>query len=82
MLIVGYLEMPCRYATYEFDPALAPLAEVTLLHQAMNVGTFLIGLGTLLWLWKTGQSWAEGPRVDDPDPWYTEVFGLNGREFS
>ena len=82
MLVVGYLEMPRRYATYEFDPALAPLAEVTLLHQAMTVGAFLIGLGTLLWLWNMGQSWVEGPEVTDSDPWNTKEYGLHGREFS
>ena len=82
MLIAGYLEMPRRYANYEFDPALAPLAEITLLHQAMTVGAVLIGIGTLLWLWNMGQSWVEGPEVEDADPWNTKEHGLHGREFS
>ena len=62
MLILGYLGMPRRYATYEFDPALAPLASVNVLHQATTVGAFLIAAGTLIWLWNIVQSWALGPR--------------------
>src|SRR6056297_1894291 len=31
MLLLGYLEMPRRYATYEFDPAVAPLDAITIL---------------------------------------------------
>jgi cytochrome c oxidase subunit 1 len=81
MLVVGYLEMPRRYATYEFDPALAPLASIQLLHQVMTVGAVLIGFGTVLWLWNMGQSWLEGPKVHDADPWNTKEYGLHGREF-
>ncbi|MFQ3320207.1 MAG: cytochrome c oxidase subunit 1 [Natronomonas sp.] len=81
-LILGYLEMPRRYATYEFDPALAPLAQVTVLHQIATVGAFLIALGTVIWLWNIVQSWLEGPEVTDPDPWNTKEHGLHGREFA
>jgi cytochrome c oxidase subunit 1 len=82
MLLAGYLEMPRRYATYEFDPALAPLAEIQLLHQTMTIGAFLIGIGTVIWLWNIVQSWFEGPTVTDPDPWNTKEYGLHGREFA
>jgi cytochrome c oxidase subunit 1 len=82
MLIAGYLEMPRRYATYDFNPALAPLASIQVLHQAMTVGAFLIGFGTLLWLWNMAQSWVEGPEVEDADPWNTKEYGLHGREFA
>ena len=82
MLLLGYLGMPRKYATYEFDPALAPLASVTVLHRATTVGAFLIAAGTLIWLWNIVQSWAEGPEITDPDPWDTKRDGLHGREFA
>ncbi len=82
MLLMGYLGMPRRYATYDFNPALAPLASVELLHRVTTFGAVLIALGTLIWLWNIVQSWAEGPEITDPDPWNTKRDGLHGREFA
>jgi cytochrome c oxidase subunit 1 len=48
----------------------------------MTVGAFLIGVGTIIWLWNIAQSWAEGPEITDPDPWNTKQYGLHGREFA
>ena len=82
MLLAGYFEMPRRYATYEFNPSLAPLAEITLLHRAMTVGALLITVGTALWLLNVVWSWKKGGEVTDPDPWDTKEYGLHGREFA
>jgi cytochrome c oxidase subunit 1 len=80
-LVLGYLGMPRRYATYQFDSAIAPLAQVTTLHQIATVGAFIIGLGQLVWLWNIVQSWYEGPEVEDGDPWNLKDDGMFGREF-
>jgi cytochrome c oxidase subunit 1 len=82
MLLAGYFEMPRRYATYEFNPSLAPLAEITLLHQAMTVGALIITVGTVLWLLNVVWSWKKGGKITDPDPWDTKDYGLHGREFA
>jgi cytochrome c oxidase subunit 1 len=82
MLLAGYFEMPRRYATYEFNPSLAPLAEITLLHRAMTVGALIITVGTVLWLLNVVWSWKKGGKITDPDPWDTKDYGLHGREFA
>ena len=82
MLLAGYFEMPRRYATYEFNPSLAPLAEITLLHQAMTVGALIIAVGTVLWVVNVVWSWKKGRQITDPDPWDTKEYGLHGREFA
>ena len=82
MLLAGYFEMPRRYATYEFNPSLAPLAEITFLHQAMTAGAVLIAVGTVLWLVNVVWSWKKGGEITDPDPWNTKEYGLPGREFA
>ena len=82
MLLAGYFEMPRRYATYEFNPSLAPLAEITFLHQAMTAGAVLIAVGTVLWLVNVVWSWKKGGEITDPDPWNTKEYGLHGREFA
>ena len=82
MLLAGYFEMPRRYATYEFNPSLAPLAEITLLHRAMTVGALIIAVGTVLWVVNVVWSWKKGRQITDPDPWDTKEYGLHGREFA
>ena len=82
MLLAGYFEMPRRYATYEFNPSLAPLTEITLLHQAMTVGAVIIAVGTVLWFVNVVWSWKKGGEITDPDPWDTKEYGLHGREFA
>jgi cytochrome c oxidase subunit 1 len=81
MLLLGYLGMPRRYATYEFDAAIAPLAQVTTLHQIATVGAVVISLGQLVWLWNMVQSLYEGRTVVDPDPWNLKDEGMFGRDF-
>jgi len=81
MLLLGYLGMPRRYATYEFDAAIAPLAEVTSLHQIATVGAIILAVGQLIWVWNLVQSYYEGPVVEDGDPWDLKDDGMFGREF-
>ncbi|WP_255150417.1 cytochrome c oxidase subunit I [Halorarius halobius] len=81
MLILGYLGMPRRYATYEFDAAIAPLAQVTTLHQIATVGAFIIMFGQMIWVWNMVQSYIEGPTVEDGDPWDLKETGQHSREF-
>jgi len=80
MLLLGYNEMPRRYATYTFNGAIAPLETVTLLHQAATVGAFILAFGQIIWLVNFVQSWYEGPVVDG-DPWGLRETSLYGREF-
>ncbi|MFC5970186.1 cytochrome c oxidase subunit I [Halomarina salina] len=80
MLLLGYNEMPRRYATYSFDAAIAPLETVTLLHQAATLGAFIIAFGQIIWIVNFVQSWYEGPVVDG-DPWDLRETSLYGREF-
>ncbi|MFC7226387.1 cytochrome c oxidase subunit I [Salinirubellus salinus] len=80
-LLLGYLGMPRRYATYNFDAAIAPLAEVTSLHQIATVGAFILMIGQLIWLWNLVSSYYEGPTVEDGDPWNLKEDGMFGREF-
>ena len=60
MLLLGYLGMARRYATYEFNGLIAPLAQVTTLHQVATIGAFIIMLGQLIWVWNLTQSYLEG----------------------
>ena len=82
MLVLGYLGMPRRYATYEFDGAIAPLAQVTLWHRIATVGAVLLLIGGLIFVWNIVQSWLEGPEVEDGDPWNLEDENMLGREFA
>jgi cytochrome c oxidase subunit 1 len=83
MLALGYLGMPRRYATYAFDGALAPLAQVTNFHALASAGAIILFVGQLIFVWNFVQSWMEGPTVDDEDPWNLkeEAPTLYGREF-
>jgi cytochrome c oxidase subunit 1 len=80
-LLLGYLGMPRRYASYEFDPAIAPLAQITTLHQIATVGAFIIGIAQIVFLWNIAQSWLEGPELTTPDPWGLKEDGMFSREF-
>ena len=81
MLALGYLGMPRRYATYEFDGAIAPLTQVATFHQAATVGAVILFIGQLFFVWNIVQSWLEGPKVEDGDPWNLERDGMLDREF-
>jgi cytochrome c oxidase subunit 1 len=83
MLALGYLGMPRRYATYDFDSTIAPLATTTTFHQLASVGALILLVGQLIFVWNLVQSWLEGPKVG-PDPWNLkeEAPELYGREFT
>jgi len=81
MLALGYLGMPRRYATYEFDGAIAPLTQVATFHQLATVGAVILFIGQLFFVWNIVQSWLEGPKVEDGDPWNLERDGMLDREF-
>jgi cytochrome c oxidase subunit 1 len=80
LLILGYLGMPRRYATYEFSAA-APMDLITLFHQVATAGAFLILFGQIIWLWNLAQSYLEGPAVEDGDPWNLKETGQFSREY-
>jgi cytochrome c oxidase subunit 1 len=81
MLLLGYLGMPRRYATYQFGPGVAPLNLIELAHQAATVGAFILLVGQLIFVWNFVQSWLEGPEVKDGDPWDLEETGQKTKEF-
>ncbi|MFC7166282.1 cbb3-type cytochrome c oxidase subunit I [Halospeciosus flavus] len=67
MLILGYGGMPRRYATY--------LPRFTDWHVVATIGALLITISTIFWVWNMVQSWREGPRVEDGDPWNLKEVG-------
>jgi len=67
MILLGYAGMPRRYATY--DVSIGPLELFSLLHQLATVGAFVLAIGQLIFVWNLVQSWLEGPKVEDGDPW-------------
>ena len=67
MLILGYLGMPRRYATY--DLPIGPTQLMTIFHQVATLGALLIAVSTIIWVWNVVQSWYEAPTIDDSDPW-------------
>jgi cytochrome c oxidase subunit 1 len=81
MLALGYLGMPRRYATYQFDGAIAPLAQVSTFHLLATAGAFILLVGQLIFVWNLLQSWLEGPKVEDGDPWNLERDGLLDKEW-
>jgi len=82
MLALGYLGMPRRYATYEFDGAIAPLTQVSTFHQLATAGAFILLVGQLIFVWNLLQSWLEGPKVEDGDPWNLERDGMLDKEWT
>ncbi|WP_135304556.1 cbb3-type cytochrome c oxidase subunit I [Haloarcula amylovorans] len=81
MLALGYLGMPRRYATYEFNGAIAPLAQVETFHILASVGAVILFIGQLFFVWNVVQSWLEAPKVQDGDPWNLERDDMLDREF-
>jgi cytochrome c oxidase subunit 1 len=65
--------MPRRYATY--------LPEFATLHQVATVGALIIFVGQLIWVWNFVDSWLEGPKVEDGDPWNLDDYGLKTAEW-
>ncbi|MFB6139475.1 MAG: cytochrome c oxidase subunit I [Halosimplex sp.] len=81
MLFLGYLGMPRRYATYDFNGAVAPLDMMTIMHQTATVGAAILLLGQVIFVWNLVSSWLEGPQLEDPDPWDLKETDQHGREF-
>ncbi|MFC4541955.1 DUF6789 family protein [Halosolutus amylolyticus] len=61
LMIIGYLELPRRYATY--PPSFNGLQIVA------TIGSYLIGLSVLLWLYNMLWSYFHGDPVESADPW-------------
>nr|WP_199268287.1 cytochrome c oxidase subunit I [Halorhabdus sp. CUG00001] len=80
MLLLGYMEMPRRYASYDMV-TVGPLEAQTLLHQAATVGAVILLIGQLIFVWNVVSSWLDAPKVTDADPWDLKQSGLYTREF-
>ncbi|MFB6081157.1 MAG: cbb3-type cytochrome c oxidase subunit I [Haloferacaceae archaeon] len=79
MVLLGYAGMPRRYATY--NVAVGPVGLFTTLHQFATFGAYVLAVGQLIFVWNVVQSWYEGERVEDGDPWNLERDGLRTREW-
>jgi cytochrome c oxidase subunit 1 len=73
MILLGYGGMPRRYATY--------LPEFATLHQVATLGAIFITVGQLVWLFNMVQSYVEGRRIEDGDPWNLADDGLKTAEW-
>jgi len=80
MLILGYLGMPRRYATYNLV-SVGPIDLFTVLHQLATIGAFILLAGQLIFVWNVVSSWLYGQRLTDGDPWDLKDDGLYSREF-
>ncbi|WP_136715653.1 cytochrome c oxidase subunit I [Halorientalis salina] len=80
MVLLGYLGMPRRYATYEITAG--PLNVFTILHQLATVGAFVLAVGQLIFVWNIVTSWLEGPDIGTDDPWNLEETRISGREWA
>jgi len=80
MILLGYAGMPRRYATYSLD--VGPEVLFTLLHRSATLGAVLLAIGQIVFLWNIVQSWLEGPRVRDGDPWDLKETDQHGREWA
>jgi cytochrome c oxidase subunit 1 len=81
MLVLGYLGMTRRYATYELTVASAPLDLITLFHRVATVGALILFVGQLIFLWNFVSSWLDAPEVTDGDPWDLKESGLVDKDF-
>ncbi|RDI71067.1 cytochrome c oxidase subunit I [Halopelagius longus] len=73
MILLGYGGMPRRYATY--------LPQFTDLHLLATVGAFILLVGQIIFVGNIAQSWLEGPRVTDGDPWNLKEENLYTSEW-
>ena len=80
MVLLGYAGMPRRYATYSLE--VGPELLFTLLHRSATAGALLLAFGQIIFVWNLVQSWLEGPRVTDGDPWDLKETGQHGREWA
>ncbi|WP_226479036.1 DUF6789 family protein [Natrinema amylolyticum] len=61
LMALGFLELPRRYATY--PPGYSGLQVVA------TVGSFIIGLSVLMWLYNMIWSYFQGTPIETADPW-------------
>src|SRR5258708_33589437 len=61
---LGVMGMPRRYANYAFLPHLA-----TTLNDISSIGSFILGAGTLIFLYNVYKTWKNGERVTAEYPW-------------
>ena len=80
MVLLGYAGMPRRYATYSLE--VGPELLFALLHRSATAGALLLAFGQIIFVWNLVQSWLEGPRVTDGDPWDLKETGQHGREWA
>nr|WP_248898094.1 cbb3-type cytochrome c oxidase subunit I [Haloplanus sp. XH21] len=80
MVLLGYAGMPRRYASYAAP--VGPVDVFALLHRFATLGAIVLALGQLVFLWNLVQSWREGPRIRDGDPWDLEAKGLRTNEWA
>ena len=81
MLVLGYLGMTRRYASYQLTVAGAPLDLITLFHQFASAGAFILFAGQLVFFWNFISSWLEAPEIDDGDPWNLKESGMADKDF-
>ncbi|WP_436911610.1 cytochrome c oxidase subunit I [Halosimplex marinum] len=80
MIILGYAGMPRRYATYAVEAG--PELLFTALHRSATLGALLLAFGQIIFVWNLVQSWLEGPKVTDGDPWDLKETDQHGREWA
>jgi cytochrome c oxidase subunit 1 len=61
LLVIGGLGLPRRQAIYP--------AEFQLAQQVATVGSYMVGLAAVLWLYNMLASYWQGDRVETTDPW-------------
>lgn len=79
MILLGYAGMPRRYASYNL--AVGPEAYFALLHQIATLGVYILAIGQIIFIWNIVQSWMDGPKITDGDPWDLENDGLLTHEW-
>ncbi|MFB6179753.1 MAG: cbb3-type cytochrome c oxidase subunit I [Halorientalis sp.] len=80
MILLGYMGMPRRYATYNLI-SVGPLSMMTTLHRLATLGALVLAVGQLIFVWNIVTSWIEGARIETADPWNLEDTPLGGREW-
>jgi len=74
LLVLGFLELPRRYANYPVE--FAPIQRVA------SVGAFVIGVAVLLWLYNMVWSYWNGRPVEDADVWNLKRTNQFTREWA
>jgi cytochrome c oxidase subunit 1 len=80
MIILGFEGMPRRYATYV--ATVGPIELFTLMHQLATAGALVLAVGQIIFVWNLVQSWREGPKVTDGDPWNLDRYNQKTKEWT